>query len=176
MEEKIMKQNSLQTLRLFSPLFPKVYGMDEYGDLENIPEDITAEEACDYEEEILVLIEREQLPNEGDRGLAVYLDDDVLKNKIYSIKPTVEEWNGRLWGVTEIKIHDDLTASEFDELTNWLTGQFSDGWGEGLEQRPINIPDGELYVSFWDSSNSFFIKMEEELKDSPSFGFGMSMN
>lgn len=86
-----MEQNNLQTLRLFSPLFPKVYRRDEYGDLENMPEDITAEEVCDYEGEILALIESEQLPNEGDHGLAVYLDDDILKNKVYSIKPTVEE-------------------------------------------------------------------------------------
>lgn len=171
-----MEQNSLRTLRLFSPLFPKVYGRDEYGDLENIPEDITAEEACDYEGEILALIEREQLPNEGDRGLAVYLDDDVLKNKVYSMKPTVEEWDCRLWGVLKVQTRGELSPSELEALKSAWCGQEADGWGEGLEQRPINIPDGELYVSFWDSSNDFFIKTEEELKDSPSLGFSMSMN
>lgn len=171
-----MEQNNLQTLRLFSPLFPKVYRRDEYGDLENMPEDITAEEACDYEGEILALIEREQLPNEGDHGLAVYLDDNILKNKVYSMKPTVEEWDGRLWGVLKVQTHGELSPSELETLKSAWCGQESDGWGEGLEQKPINIPDGELYVSFWDSSNDFFIKTEEELKDSPSLGFGMSMN
>jgi hypothetical protein len=35
------------------------------------------------------------------RGLAVYLDDD-LSRKVYSINPYVDEWNGELWGVTEV--------------------------------------------------------------------------
>lgn len=52
-------KNELQTLRLFSPLFPHIYRKNEWGE----------------------------------RGLAVYLDDD-LSRKVYSINPTVEEWNG----------------------------------------------------------------------------------
>ena len=51
----------------------------------------------------------------------------------------------------------------------------NDGWGEGLEQREIKVEDGELYLSFWDSSDRFFIKPEDELKGSQSFGFGMTM-
>jgi len=34
-----------------------------------------------------------------------------------------------------------------------VCGQNSDGYGEGFEQRPIKTPDGEIYVSFWDSGN-----------------------
>jgi hypothetical protein len=87
----------------------------------------------------------------------------------------VEEWNGELWGVTEVQAHGELSPSELAELTDWLSGQFSDGWGEGLEQREIEVYGGELYVSFWDSSNRFFIKPEDELKGNQSFGFGMMM-
>ena len=43
-------------------------------------------------------------------------------------------------------------------------GQESDGWGEGFEQRPIEIDVDELYVSFWNSSDHFFITTEEQLK------------
>lgn len=136
--------------------------------------DLTASEVLEYEDEILALIQKERLPSEGDRGLAVYLDDD-LSRKVYSINPSVEEWNGELWGVTEVQAHGELSPSELAELTDWLSGQFSDGWGEGLEQREIEVYDGELYVSFWDSSNRFFIKPEDELKGNQSFGFGMTM-
>lgn len=94
---------------------------------------------------------------------------------MYSINPSVEEWNGELWGVTEVQTHGALSVSKLAELTEWLSSQFSDGWGEGLEQREIKVEDGELSLSFWDSSDRFFIKPEDELKGSQSFGFGMTM-
>lgn len=167
-------KNELQTLRLFNPLFPHIYRKNEWGDLDNYREDLTPGEVLEYKDEILALIQKERLPSEGDRGLAVYLNDN-LSQKIYSINHSVEEWNGELWGVTEVQTYGTLSPSELVELTDWLSGQFSDGWGEGLEQREIEIYDSELYVSFWDSSNRFFIKPEDELKGNQSFGFGMTM-
>ena len=167
-------KNELQSLRLFSPLFPHIYRKSEWGDLDNYREDLSAGEVLKYEDKILALIQKEKLPSEGERGLAVYLDDD-LSRKVYSINPTVEEWNGELWGVTEVQAHGALSSSELAELTEWLSGQFSDGWGEGLEQREIKVDDGELCVSFWDSSDRFFIKPKDKLKGSQSSGFGMTM-
>ncbi|MBS5783364.1 MAG: hypothetical protein KID04_10855 [Clostridium sp.] len=119
-------KNELLTLRLFSPLFPHIYRKNEWGDMDDYREDLTAGEVLEYEDKILALIQKEKLPSEGQRGLAVYLDDD-LSRKVYRINPSVEEWNG------------------------------------------------ELYVSFWDGSVRFFIKPEDELKSSQTFGFGMSM-
>ena len=167
-------KSELQTLRLFSPLFPHIYRKNGWGDLDDYQDDLSAGEVLEYEDKILALIQKEKLPSEGERGHAVYLDDD-LSRKVYSINPTVEEWNGELWGVTELQTHDTLSTFELAELTEWISGQFSDGWGEGLEQREIKVEDGELYLSFWDSSDRFFIKPEDELKGSQSFGFGMTM-
>ena len=87
-----------------------------------------ANEIVEYQEEILAAIEREKLSNEGERGLAVYLDNDVLKEKVYSINPAVEEWDGKLWGITEVQSYGELTQAELDEVISELTGQFSDGW------------------------------------------------
>lgn len=164
--------NELQTLRLFSPIFPHIYRENEWGDYENEPENLDASDILEYEATILDRIEKEKLPDEVERGLAIYLDDD-LSQKVHSINPSVEEWNGELWGVTEIQTNGTFSPSELAELT--LSGQFSDGWGEGFEQRGIKVDGGELCLSFWDSSNRFFIKPEDELKDSQSFGFGMTM-
>lgn len=75
--------------------------------------------------------------------------------------------------MTEIKTHGELTSTEYAELTDWLAGQFSDGWGEGLEQREMKVNEGELYVSFWSSSNHFFIKPEDEMQPDQSFGMMM---
>lgn len=75
-------KNELQPLRLFSPLFPHIYRKNEWGDLDDYREDLSAGEVLEYEDEILALIEKEKLPSEGERGLAVYLDDD-LSRKVY---------------------------------------------------------------------------------------------
>lgn len=139
-------KNELQSLRLFSPLFPHIYRKNEWGDLDDYREDLSAGEVLEYEDKILALIQKEKLPSEGE-----------------------------LWGVTEVQTHSMLSTSELAELTEWLYSQFSDGWGEGLEQREIKVEDGELYLSFWDSSDRFFIKPEDELKGSQSFGLGMTM-
>ena len=167
-------KNELQTMRLFSPLFPHIYRRNEWGDYENELEDLTASEILEYEDDILALIEKEKLPDEGKRGLAVYLSDTFLRDTVESIHPSVEEWNGELWGVTEVQIHGKLPPAAYAELTEWLSGQFSDGWGEGLEQREIKVDDGELFVSFWDASDRFFIKPEDEM-GAQSSGFGMRM-
>ncbi len=104
--------NELQTLRLFSPLFPRFYSRNEWGDLEDEPEDLSPAELLEYEDEILALIEKYKLPDEGERGLAVYLHDAALSEKVYSINPTVEKRNGELWCVTEVQTHGDLSPSE----------------------------------------------------------------
>ena len=96
--------------------------------------------------------------------LGVYLDDPKLEEKIYSMKPTVEVWQGELWGVLEVESHNQLSEREIEAVKEYWEGQESDGWGEGFEQRGIKIPEGELYVSFWNSGNEFFLTTEEGLK------------
>ena len=121
---------------------------------------------CDYETQILELIQREHLDHEGQRGLALYLDNQLLARKICSMHPTVEVWHGELWGVLEIKSRGTLSEKELEAVKEYWQGQESDGWGEGFEQREIQTLEGELYVSFWNSGDDFFIKTEEELKES----------
>ena len=65
----------------------------------------------------------------------------------------------RLYGVLECKISEPLTEEEIKVLKEYWTGQMSDGWGEGFEQRPINVEDGEIYVSFWNSANFCHLEM-----------------
>lgn len=154
----------LTTIKLFSPLYAHLYERNEWGDLENEPADMGADELCAYQDVILEAIEREHLDTEGDRGLAVYLDNAMLKRKVHSMKPTVEEWNGRLWGVLEVQSYGRLSQSDLVEVIEEWSGQESDGWGEGFEQREIKVDSGELCVSFWASDRSFFIKTEQELK------------
>ena len=68
--------------------------------------------------------------------------------------------------------------NEYDELLHELSGQASDGWGEGFEQRDIHTSEGDIYVSFYDTCGAWELMTEEEVKtapESPSEDIGMRM-
>ena len=65
-------------------------------------------------------------------------------------------------GVVTANVHGQLTEDELEDLREYCTGQLSDGAGESLEQRPIKTPDGEIYISFW-NSDKWFLQTEEEM-------------
>ena len=86
-----------------------MYAKDDWGELEECSEEVFPAELCSYETEILEQVAKECLPEEGDRGLEVYLDIPELEENIYSMKPTVEVWRGELWGVLEVESHNQLS-------------------------------------------------------------------
>ena len=120
-------------------------------------------------------IAKERLDSEGERGLAAYLQNRLLNRKVASMVPAVEVWQGELWGVLEVKSYGSLSQNMLKVVMDEWRGQESDGWGEGFEQRPIKIDEGELYVSFWNSSSGFFITSEEQLKSNCTQGMPMQM-
>lgn len=101
------KSQGLNRFRLFSPLQGWVYFQGAGCDSED-PEVISSRELCEYTENILELIKQRHLEKEGERGLAIYLYDEVLEKKIYSMKPTVNIWQGELFGVLEVESYDIL--------------------------------------------------------------------
>lgn len=74
-----------------------------------------------------------------------------------------EEVEGELYGVLICEITEYLTEREICVLKDYWTGQMSDGWGEGFEQQPIRIEEGELYVSFWSGEDFWKVMTAEEL-------------
>ncbi|WP_373264293.1 antirestriction protein ArdA [Hungatella hathewayi] len=154
----------LITLRLFSPLYARLYEKNEWGGMEQDTFPMNGKEIFGYQKEILSMIKQEHLNHEADRGLAIYLNNVLLKRKVYSMIPTVAVWQDELWGVLEVKSYGKLSDGERKELIREWSGQCCDGWGEGVKQHPIHTKDGELYVSFWHSGSNYFIKEEEELK------------
>lgn len=151
-------------MKFYRPLVIRAepqYDEDEdfnYDDYEVIPSSCAG--GC--EDEINAAIEKYFEPNEKYRGLMVYYDEDSLVNeKVVSAFPSVEVRNGELVGVLTCQITEALTDSEMDEFKRQWEGQCSDGWGEGFEQREIKTDAfGTIYVSFWNSSDSWHIEAE----------------
>ena len=87
----------------------------------------------------------------------------------------MEEIRGTLYGRIDCYITEDLTPEETERLREALEGQNSDGFGEGFEQHEIRIDEGDLYVSFWNSGDSYFLDTEDEFYERIEQGSGMTM-
>lgn len=102
-----------------------------------------------------------------EKGLMEYFDrDEVINQIVESAVPMIGVYEGKVYGVMLVKTKEDtlLTADQFSKLKDYFTGQYSDGWGEGFEQRDIKTHLGTIYVHFW-QYDDFFIKEENELND-----------
>ncbi len=77
-------------------------------------------------------------------------------------------------GVAECRVQGKLTDPELEQLKDYISGQASDGFGEGFEQRGIKTADGEINVSLWNSDKSWSIRTKDELEQSQQMG-GMTL-
>ena len=158
-----------QKLTLYCPLhIVREYDESEYEFDEEVLDElevIPSRYAIDCADEINDFIEDYSEPEEEHRGLMVYFDrNPAVSEKIFSAIPSVKEISGKLMGVFECQITEDLTGNELEDLRSHLIGQCSDGFFEGMEQRPIKTDDyGEIYVSFWNDGNDWSLQTAEEM-------------
>ena len=154
-------ENQTTELKLYSRLSGELTEQ-EYDD----PQPMDGGDLAMFQDVILQGIEDEQMPEEEERGLMAYFDgSDAVNEKVVSFFPSVEEVDGRLYGVAVCQLKEALTPGEMAELKEYCSCQYADGWGEGYEQRPRRTSYGELYVSFWQAKD-FFILTKEEMETS----------
>lgn len=149
-------------LKLYMPLNAEFYPRDEWGDSSEEGEQWDDRTLTEYEDQILSALVKNRMPEERERGLMYwYGEQDSLDAKVRSAEFTVEVRNRRLWGVAECRVVGELTSDELTSLKDFISGQASDGWGEGFEQREIEVDGGELYVHLWQWDN-WSIQTEQE--------------
>lgn len=156
----------IHTLRLYSLAGGQCYkkyrhkGKTEYSDFA-VPLD--AWYLTRYQKEIQMALQKYSgyLP---ERGLADYMDSILLKRKVISMIPKIEEWDQKLWGVLEVKSHGELSEGELQEVKKEWRGQCSDGFGEGFFQKEIRTREGLLNADLACNLLSIEFKTEQELK------------
>lgn len=141
----------------------------EYGDLYEADNSY----GVANEDAIRELLQKEQ--DSDMNNMADYFDgSESAKSKLVSAIWDVENVNGELFGVIRTGLREAFSPAEEQEWIDELIGQAADGFGEGLEQREIHTEDGDLYVSFWNSGDDYFMENETEFRqrmsESPHFG------
>ena len=150
------------TMKLYMPLTADLFEKDDWGDMNNDSTPLYGQDLRCYEDRILAALVKYRSPEETERGIMHwYHENDEVNTKVKSVTFTAEERNGQLWGVAECRVVGDLTPQEMEALKDYISGQASDGWGEGFEQREIETDEGGLYVHLW-SWDNWSIKTEQE--------------
>lgn len=72
-----------------------------------------------------------------------------IKDKVERVEVTVTDKDGVLYGCAQLTLNKFLEQNELMELCDYITGQYSDGWGEGFEQVDIPVGGGYLNVHFY---------------------------
>lgn len=150
-------------LKLYMPLTAELYEPDEWGDMPEEAERLTGGELASYEDKIRSALFKNRMQEEQIRGIMYwYRKPDSVNDKVHSVVFDVEQRHGRLWGVAECQISGELSDGELAALKKYISGQASDGWGEGFEQREIELDGGrELYVHLWQDED-WSIRTEQE--------------
>ena len=150
-------------MKFYSPLtadfFPNEpdYEDEFYDEYEGYQQD--GHELLEYETAIRDAVENDTRDFGGDL-MQYYHEDDSVRGKVVTAIPSVELHGNKLCGCLTVELKEPLLDDEQTVLCNYISGQYSDGWGEGFEQRDIRVDDGTLAVHFW---------QEDGFKMTPSF-------
>ena len=156
-ESDCFEDTELIKMRFYFPLYAQMQ-FDDCEEPESVDTDYILENMSDVESEL------DGYSQLGGKNMACYFNDNPsIKDKLISMDWGICEINDTPYGYVDVVLNAALDDNEIQELKEWITGQNSDGLGEGFEQREIETDEGGLYVSFWDSGDDYFIYTQEEM-------------
>ena len=111
--------------------------------------EVSAQHFAEHADEInRLIIESFGIYDPDECGLAAYIIDDDLAEKIISVIPSVENINGDLRGLMTVTLRENLTEIEKGKLRKELVEQLDNGWGEDFNEETVNIGGKYVYISF----------------------------
>ena len=94
--------------------------------------------------------------------MAYFTGMPSVGKKVRALHPTVEELDGKLWGVAVCEASAFLSNAEIYELKSFCEGQYGNAWGDVVRMRKQAVPGGSLEIRFW-QSDAFRMKTEREM-------------
>lgn len=144
------------TLKLYSPLTADFLSDDaEYWSEDNITP-LIGFDLAQYQGEIQQMVTARNSGDWDGNIMQYYHKEDGLAQKVIRAEIGIAVRNRELQGCTAVTVKEPLTADELSSLKDYLTGQYSDGWGESFEQQDIRVADGSLNVHFWQHGDFAF--------------------
>ena len=153
-------------MKFYSPLtadfFPNEpdYEDEFYDEYEGCPLD--GHDLLQYADAVDEAVKKDIADFNGDL-MQYYHEDDSVRSKVVSAVPSAEICGNKLCGCLTVELKEALLDDEQTVLCNYISGQYSDGWGEGFEQRDIRVEDGTLAVHFW-QEDGFKMTPEREMQ------------
>ena len=153
-------------MKFYSPLaadfFPNEpdYEDEFYDEYEGCPLD--GHDLLQYADAVDEAVKKDIADFNGDL-MQYYHEDDSVRSKVVSAVPSVEIHGNKLCGCLNVELQRSLNEGEQAVLCDYISGQYSDGWGEGFEQRDIRVDDGTLAVHFW-QEDGFEMTPEREMQ------------
>ena len=150
-------------MKFYSPLtaefFPDEPDWEDesYNEYEGYPMD--GHDLLQYADAVDEAVKKDIADFNGDL-MQYYHEDDSVRQKVVSAVPSVEIHGNKLCGCLNVELRESLNEGEQAVLCDYISGQYSDGWGEGFEQRDIRVEEGTLAVHFW---------QEDGFKMTPTF-------
>lgn len=165
---ELKEANAPIVTTFYCPLTGQIHDEEDGG-----MNDVDGRFLSDYISEIEEKLEHEQNP---DFEIADYITDHPTANaKLKMARWSVEEIGGVLYGRIDCRSAEAFTPEEIEAIKDGISGQNSDGFGEGFEQREISTDEGDLYVSFWHSGDDYFIHTQEEMDEYINQGNGLKI-
>ena len=156
-QKKIQLNNQERIeMKLLSPLtggFFKKYQRRGREYFENPGRGIDGRELAQYETAIRKAVDRENRPeieggNPFDLMDGCFDGSPSIQEKVEHGRISVENIGGALYGCTTLILKEEPEDWELEELCEFVSIQYSDGWGEGFEQRDIPADGGMVRVYF----------------------------